>query len=254
MQKKEYYNIFSNEETHFYYTSVHKTIDALIKEYSKKKNPKILDAGCGTGGLLIKLQSIGKIYGIDNSEHAIKLAKKRGLKNIKKGSVLKIPFRPNTFDIVTCIDVLYHEQVTNDSEAIKEIFRVMKVGGVLILKLPAHNWLRGTHDKVVHTRHRYNLKEVKNLLMTGGFQIKKLSYSYLFLFPLVVLKRFLDQILKLGVSSEIGRLPSNLNLILEKIMNAERKIFLKQDLPTGLFIYAVAIKPNMGKHKKSLMS
>ena len=109
MQVSEYKNIFLNESTHFYYIGTHNTILYLVKIYlPKKKNPKILDAGCGTGLLMKKIGKIGRVWGVDISPEAIKFTKRRGIKNTIISSVEKLPFQDNVFDIVVSVDVLYH--------------------------------------------------------------------------------------------------------------------------------------------------
>src|SRR3989344_4102638 len=105
MEKTEYKNIFDNERTHFYYVGTHNAVITLLNSYLKsKKNNLILDAGCGTGLLMKKINSFGKIYGIDSSNEALKLAKKNNITKTKKASVEKIPFKGNYFDAIVSID------------------------------------------------------------------------------------------------------------------------------------------------------
>mgnify|MGYP001566594883 CR=1 FL=1 len=139
MEIAEYRNIFEHEETHFYYVGTHNAVIELLKKYLFKKTGNIiLDAGCGTGSLMKKLKSFGKIYGVDVSHEALKFAKSNGLKQVRKGSVTNIPFKENQFNAVVSIDVLYHKAVKSDLKALKEFIRVLKPGGVLIIKNPAH--------------------------------------------------------------------------------------------------------------------
>ena len=160
MDISEYKNIFENEESHFFYVGNHNMVLSLVKRYLKPgKEIRILDAGCGTGLLAKKLEKFGVVTGIDISPEAILYAKKRGIRAIK-ASVTKLPFKDETFDLVVSIDVLYHQNVENDLNALGEFKRVLKPNGILIVKVPAYNWLRGSHDIVVHTKHRYTLEEL----------------------------------------------------------------------------------------------
>lgn len=225
---------------------MHNSIMQLLNKYiSKKQNNIILDAGCGTGLLLQKMSSLGKTYGVDINSEAIKFCRRRKLHNVQQGSIGNLQFPKNFFDIVTSIDVLYHLQVRNDKEALKEFYRVLKSGGILLLKVPAYEWLKGRHDVVVHTNHRYTKKEVELILKKTGFVVKKLTYGNALLFPLLLIKRLTDRYLPLEDSSEVQRFPKVINQILVLIQAIETKVLLLFNLPFGFSIYAVAQKPNI---------
>lgn len=244
MEISEYKNIFENESTHFYYVGTHNlTIKFLVKYLSKKGTNKILDAGCGTGALIIKMSKFGKVWGIDASSEALKFTKRNGLKKIKKGSVTKIPFNKNTFDAVVSVDVLYHKNVENDQRALEEFYRVLKPGGILIIKNPAHNWLRGSHDIIIHTKRRYNKEKFKKKVNKAGFQIIRLSYINISFLPLAILKRLTESLMKSKPSSDVGKLPKMLNNLLINIYNAEIKILETIDIPAGLSLFTIARKP-----------
>ncbi len=244
MELSEYRNIFEHEETHFYYVGTHNAVIELLKKYLPKKNGNIiLDAGCGTGSLIKKIKSFGKIWGIDASSEALKFAKKNGLKNVLKASVEKIPFENNTFDAVISIDVLYHKEVKSDLKALREFKRVLKPGGILIIKNPAHNWLRGNHDIVIHTKRRYSSKQFGEKLHQAGFQIIQLSYINIFFFPLAIIKRLVESVLKTKPSSDVKSLPPQINRVLINIYNFETKLLTKGTIPLGLSLFAIGRKP-----------
>ena len=242
MQASEYKNIFLNEDSHFYYIGTHNAVLGLLNKYSPKKNKlKILDAGCGTGFFMKKLEKIGKVWGVDINPEAIKFTKKRGIKNVSLSSVEKLPFNDNFFDAVVSIDVLYHQEVGSDIRALKEFYRVLKPGGFLIVKVPAFNWLRGSHDIVVATRQRYTKKELGEKIKLSGFEIKKLSYGNMTIFPIALLKRITDRFSKKH-SSDVETVPDFLNKTFIKIMGIEDKMIAFTGLPFGLSVFAVAQK------------
>ncbi|MCX7928823.1 MAG: class I SAM-dependent methyltransferase [Patescibacteria group bacterium] len=232
MESAEYENIYKNEATHFYYVGIHSIVISLIKKYSRKKNPKILDAGCGAGLLAKKMSALGRVYGIDLSKEAIKYAKKRNI-NVKIGSVTKIPYPNNYFDIVTCIDVINLAEVDNEQKALSEIFRVLKPNGILIMRASAIPWLASEHDKWVHIKKRYFISEVKEMLAQTKFKIEKLSYINFFLFLPALIKHILWQISGRNNSQTAV---TKVNTLINKIMIALTRIeqfFLNY---TNLFI------------------
>lgn len=244
MEIAEYKNIFENEKTHFYYVGTHNAVIKLLNAYlPKKKNNEVLDAGCGTGALIKKLQRFGNVWGIDLSSEALKFARKNKLRRIKRGSVENIPFKDSQFDAVVSVDVLYHRQVKDDKRALREFKRVLKPGGILIIKNPAHDWLRGGHDKIIHTKRRYSKSDLEIKLKESGFSIIKLSYVNMFFFPFAVTKRVFESLSYQKPHSDVAPLHPLLNNFLKSVYNLEMEIWTRATLPFGLSLFAIAKKP-----------
>lgn len=244
MNISEYKNIFENEDTHFYYVGTHNAVIEFLNKYLIRKTGNIiLDAGCGTGALMKKLNKFGEVYGIDVSDEALKFAKRNGLKRVKKASVMDIPFKENTFDAVVSIDVLYHKQVKDDLKALREFRRVLKPSGLLIIKNPAHNWLRGSHDVIIHTKHRYSKNEFRQKLQKVDLQIVKLSYINIIFFPLAIIKRLLESVLRVTPKSDVRPLPTSVNKLLIDAYSFEAKFLLRNAIPFGLSLFVIAKKP-----------
>ena len=89
--------------------------------------------------------------------------------------------------------MVYHLGVGSDTCALREIHRVLKPGGLFLLRVPAHDWLRGEHDRLVHTRHRYSRGEVLSKLGQAGFVVERLTWANSLLFPPAVAKRLLER-------------------------------------------------------------
>jgi hypothetical protein len=86
---------------------------------------------------------------------------------------------------------------------------VLKPNGLLLLRVPAHDWLRGEHDRLVHTRHRYGRQEVDDKLRAAGFEVEQLSWANAVLFPAAAAKRLLERrrgLLGLAASRDLHRL------------------------------------------------
>ena len=137
----------------------------------------ILDVGCGGGKTINKLAHLasqGKVYGIDYSLDMVKFSKKinktliaQNRVQIKEGSVKKINFEDDFFDIVTAIETYYFWN--NLAVAFKEIRRVLKPGGKLLL---INELLCGvTPEKIIEETHvkLFKLQEIQNLLKSAGF-------------------------------------------------------------------------------------
>lgn len=247
MEIAEYRNIYENEGTHFFYVGNRNLVLSLAARYlAKNKNTvKILDAGCGTGLLAKKMEQFGEVVAVDNSPEAIKFAKKSGVK-ARLASVNKLPFKDNVFDLVASVDVIYHKMV-DDKKALAEFFRVLKPGGILILRVPANKWLGTLHDRHVHTRERYDKENLREKLENDGFVIEKLSFVNLSLVLLVLGRRLWERIVRpQGSASAVGKFPRILNSLLSFSLSLEARFLLAGNLPLGIGLVAVCQKPGLG--------
>lgn len=245
MEISEYKNIFLNEESHFFYVSMHYLVLELIKKYAGNKKLLILDAGCGTGELMRKLANFGKTVGIDSSEEAIRYAKKR-LVDVRLASIQEMPFKDSSFDVVTNIDVIYHMNV-DDVVALSEVRRVLKPNGMLVLRVPANKYLTSAHDAHVHTARRYNKKELEHKLHRTGFEIKLISHVHSPIFPVSLIKVMLEKITKKDVNSAIGVVNKKLNSLLTIVLKIEALLIsqgLTMPFGQGLIVVAVPSRRN----------
>lgn len=239
--------MFEVEDTHFWYRGM-RTISKMLlgKFISRKKGNRILDAGCGTGSGIIFLQQYGKVDGFDISKQAVRFCHLRGLKQVITGTIDRIPYKDNTFDIVTCFDVLYHQKVESDIKSMKELYRVLKPGGILLLRIAANNWLFSYHDVAVHTRHRYNSDELRGLLEKTKLQVLTLTYANMFFSPVIVTIRFIEKFLRSKKSnqSDVNKVNPIVNMACYVPFLIESILIKYLSLPFGLSIIGVAKKPS----------
>jgi ubiquinone/menaquinone biosynthesis C-methylase UbiE len=236
MEHREYETLFRVEEKHWWYRALHKN---MLR--SLNKNGDVLDAGCGTGLLLQKLQEQGRAIGIDFSENAVKFCHQRGLQQVARASVERLPFSDRTFTAITSADVLYHKGVANDQQALKEFHRVLKPDGIIVLNLPAFEFLRSSHDRAIHTDRRYTKRQLRSMVEAAGFKIQKLYYRNTLLFPLVALIRMLRKG-SLGSDSDVVLPSSIVNETLTRILFLDDWLARKIPFPAGVSLFCLARK------------
>jgi len=246
MDPQEYHLMFKVEQTHWWYLGMEKITRAILNKWiCPGSNLSILDAGCGTGaGMSAYLPDYGKVTGIDISPIALEFCRKRNLTSLALASVMEIPFKPDSFDLVTSFDVLYEQAVSSDLATLTEFSRVLCPGGFILLRLPAYNWLRGQHDITIHTARRYTASQVSSLLKNSGFHLLHISYANTFLFPLAVAKRFLERIHPhIPASSDLSVNVGIFNGLFKQILSSEALLASRIGLPFGLSVIALGQKP-----------
>jgi SAM-dependent methyltransferase len=246
MEPGEYKTMYTVEDRHWWYLGMQRITTGLLDHlYPGRTDLNILDAGCGTGAVMVYLSRYGAVAGFDLSELALDFCRQRGLTRLCRATVSRLPYPDQAYDLVTSFDVLYHVQVSDYRRAIGEFHRVLKPGGRLFLRLPAYNWLRAHHDEVVHTRHRFTDAEIGHALTAGGFAVEKLSYANTLLFPLALVKRLGERLAPArSGSSDVQANPGWLDRWLGRLLGLEARWLVRHRLPYGLTVVAVARKPD----------
>jgi SAM-dependent methyltransferase len=238
LKPSEYTNIRLLEDFHWWYVATHRAVFSELKRLSV--NTRVLDAGCGTGGLLEFLRKSFNVAGFDDSFEAVRKAFERNgsYESLAVGDVESIPFHNNRFNAVTCIDVIYHANVADERVALNEMNRVLKPGGYLILQVPAFECLRGGHDEAVHTRKRYRAREIRSLLIETGFKVTRIRYRYPWLFLLALIIR---KVTRGSGRSDLRPVNPVLNALLSYVSRfSDSSIFPR--LPFGTSVFAVGQK------------
>jgi ubiquinone/menaquinone biosynthesis C-methylase UbiE len=172
----------------------------IVEELDPKDGDKILDVGCGDGFYLHLLSNLGiklNLTGCDFDFGALRSAKKnlRGKKVrlIQADLMKRLPFRDESFDKIVMSEVAEH--LPNDVRGLKEVYRVLKTGGILCLSVPNANypflwdpvnWVLehffGTHIKSgfwagIWNQHLrlYTPLQIKKVVKKAGFKVKKVE-------------------------------------------------------------------------------
>lgn len=189
MKTTEYKKMADAENTYWWHVGRMNIIDRHMQKMSLPKNSAILNIGCGTGGTINMLEKHGNLENVDTSKEAVNHLKKRNIKNVRRISGLKLPYKNDTFDLIVALDVLEH--IKEDLKALAEWNRVLKPGGKLLITVPAYQWLWSDHDESLHHYRRYTLSSLHSRVNREGFKVNKRSYIIVFSFPLIVAYRFI---------------------------------------------------------------
>jgi SAM-dependent methyltransferase len=151
----------------------------------------LLDAGCGTGGFLAQIaaeQPGASMVGLDAEPAACARAAAKSRRPVCAGSVNALPFADAAFGAIFSADVLCHAGV-DERAALAQFYRCLGDDGVLVLSLPAYQWMMSRHDLAVSNARRYTRSGIARLLQSAGFRVMSAGYWNMLLFPLMVLTR-----------------------------------------------------------------
>lgn len=247
MEETEYLKMYEVEESHWWYVGLHELIMHFVDMERAKKGPlKILDAGCGTGRLCQLMAGFGDVSGCDISGIALELCFKRKIKTFSADLNLA-DLGTENYDVITSIDVLYHRLIQDDRKVLTRFNKALKPGGILILNLPAYNFLKSRHDMAVHTRQRYTKSSTANKLKDAGFIIEKATYRVGFLFPFIAVYRLLQRLSMDKPDdkavSDVAMPSQFVNKTLLSLNRLENRFIKKiSDLPFGTSLFVVARK------------
>ncbi len=236
MEAAEYALMDAAEGRMWWYRALHARLVALLEG----TDGPILDAGCGSGGLLALLAG-GERHGLEFSALAAPLAAAKSGARIVRGSVNAMPYAEGSFAAVVSADVLCHAAV-EPGVALAEVWRVLRPGGRVVLNLPAYQWLLSAHDRRVHNARRATAGSLRRQLQAAGFAGVRVRYWNALLLPLMVVQR---KVLARGAAaaSDVANFSPWLDAILFAVTDIERR--LPGWFPAGGSILATATRPEI---------
>lgn len=243
MEKALYDKVSELQNEHWWFVARRSFIASFFAK--KSKSNAILEIGCGPGPMINFLKNYGNfVIGIDYSEYALTLCTQNGHDNLVRGTVEHLPFSDESFDLLTSFEVLYHKQVGNDISVMKEMHRVCKVGGHVVIVDPAFDFLKGKHHNFSHGIRRYTVNELTRKLESVGFVIKRASYIYMSIFPLLYVMRVIKNIFspKNAMSSELNKTNPLVNRCMIILFQFEALILRKLNFPFGASVFCMAEK------------
>ena len=244
MERGEYERLAAAEDRAWWFRGLHANLVGALPRAAPAPG-RVLDAGCGTGGLLARLAAAfpaAAIVGLELDPGAAAVARAKSGRPLAIGSVDLLPFVDRAFDAILSADVLCHQGVDQE-RALHHVRRCLKPGGVLVLNLPAYRWLYSAHDVAVENARRYARGEVRDLLAAAGFARIRTRHWNTFLFPLMVVRRKLWPRGAAG-ASDVELLPPPVERAFGAVMALESRLLAAGiSLPFGGSILATAVKP-----------
>jgi ubiquinone/menaquinone biosynthesis C-methylase UbiE len=235
------------ERSHFWFRGFRAFVTPLVERAVDGRRAEILDCGAGTGHNLEWLSRFGRATGIDLTWSGLAYARGAGRTRLANASAAALPFRDASFDLVTSFDVLQCIPGHAERDAVREMRRVLRPGGHLVVNVAALNLLRGNHSVLSREVRRYNRRGLRRLLEASGFELLTITYTNAALFPLVAAVRAAQRATGLAASDadaaatqEISIPPAPLNALLGGVLALEARLARAVPLPFGSSLMALA--------------
>jgi SAM-dependent methyltransferase len=234
------------DEHHWWYRGRRRIIRAELERLPLPAGARILDAGCGSGRTLEELREYGEVSGIELSPEAAEIARGRGEYDVRVGRLEELPWEAGTFDLISCLDVIEH--TPDDRLTLRELRRVCKPGGWLLVTVPAYQALWSLHDEANHHYRRYVRKTLRSAAVQAGWQVQRMtSFNGLLLAPAAAVRlsqRWRMRRPNAAYTPDLQLGPAWLNGVLERPLRIEARWLARgRTLPAGLSLLAVLRSP-----------
>jgi SAM-dependent methyltransferase len=258
MKQVEYYRMAESESSHWWYRSLHKLVLGELNKHFDSNGIFIIDAGCGTGGLIGYLERHGytQVEGFDDSNTAVQICKNRKMP-VFKGDIRDVTeyFMEHSADAVISNDTFYYLDIKEQRKFTDDVYPILRDEGIIIVNIPVFKSFRGIHDIQVGIRERYHHSDIWNSFDRDKYRMVTKVYWPFFLSPAIWLTRFVQRI-KLRYSqdislvSDLGNENKITNEILYGITSTENELMPRKPFGSSLFLVMKKINKSNGKKEK----
>lgn len=246
MDRSAYDRWFELEDRHFWRVAKRELILELVERHRPAPAPgqplRLLDIGGACTLLTRELGRFGEITMVEHDEEMARFAAETLGLPVRQGSLPdRLPADlGGPFDVITLIDVLEH--IDDDVAAARAVLEILRPGGLAVISVPAVPLLWSEHDVSVHHRRRYMARTLRPVLTAAGFAVERLTYHTSLLFPAVLAQRLWSRLrrgLEARAEYPVHAPPAVLNRAFYAVMNLERRLLRRVDMPIGSSLVAI---------------
>jgi SAM-dependent methyltransferase len=245
VEEVEFRALVENAERHWWYRGRRRVINAQLERLELPRGGAVLDAGCGSGRTMDDLARWGSVAGFDFNQLGVEHARARGHADVRHARVEEIPWPDESFDLITCLDVIEH--TPDDVASLRELRRVARPGATLLVTVPAYQVLWSSHDVANHHYRRYRRPALVAAGRSAGWEPVTVTYFNSLLLPAAAVVRLLERLRRRPRPTDRPHsemTPPALDRVLQLPMWGEAAaIRLGVRLPAGLSLMAVFRAP-----------
>jgi SAM-dependent methyltransferase len=233
------------ERDHWWFVGKRMILRAVLED--RVRNDRLLDLGCGTGGVLRDWMDESRCFGIDRNPLALEICARNGFARLVRGDLTSLPFDEQSFDAVLLMDVIEH--LDDDLGFLRTASELCAPGGRVVVAVPAFQALWSQHDETFEHRRRYSAKQLVTVIRRAGLEPERVTYTNTLLFPVAAVWRLASYRLGFGrvaPKHDFWPIPGWLNRILTGVYALEARLLKRFDLPFGVSVLCVARRPPEG--------
>jgi SAM-dependent methyltransferase len=236
----------AHEDRHWWFAGRRAVIGALLDRMDLPADPSIVEAGCGTGGNLDMLGQRGEVHAFEPFGEAVDIARDRHPTiEVRAGELpRRLPYADASFDLVAALDVLEH--VDDDVGAMASLVQLARPGGWIIVTVPAHQILWGSHDRRLHHLRRYGRRKIRELAVGAGAEVTFETAYNTVLAPIAIVYRIMERIVGGDFGNQERMPPAFVNDVLAACFKLERHFVRRGRVPFGLSYALVLRRPSAG--------
>jgi SAM-dependent methyltransferase len=230
------------EDGHWWFVGKRLLLHALFGD--REPRGRILDLGCGLGGVLRDFELSAACFGTDRSAYALRVCRSKGAAAFARADLLSPPFRAGSFDTVVALDVIEH--LADDVAFLRVARALLAPGARLIVAAPAFDLLWSQHDVTFQHHRRYTAQSLRAAVEAAGLAPERITYLHALVFPVALIWRLASYRLGLGrfaPSTDFWPVPGWLNRILAGAYRLEAWLLRRFNLPVGVSVACVARSP-----------
>ena len=254
MDRRLYRQLHEIERTHWWFAGRRMLLSSALSWLDVPAR-SILDVGCGVGtnlDLLLDHYPEAWLLGVDLERDPLILGRADRAVSVCQGDICTLPFRTGTFDLITALDTVEH--VPDDGEALRELARVCRPGGMVLVTVPAFPLLWGNIDEAGLHYRRYQRRTLLDRMEAAGFSVRLERFFNYLLFPPIAVVRLLARILPRRRAEDATRVRTDFDLVKSGPLNSLlREIFsLEASIPAwsppfGVSLLCAAVREPAGR-------
>lgn len=241
MNEHEYERMRAVEDANWWFAGKRLLVEGLLRRSlgSQPAGP-ILDVGCGTGATLATLAAFGDPVGTDLAPAALRLTAQRGAGRLCAADAERLAFASGSFAAVTALDVIEH--LDHPITALREMARICRPGGVVVITVPAYPLLWSDHDVALQHRRRYTPRLLRSQVDAAGLRVERITHAYAAFFVPALIVRRLRRLRprRKPPQADLGMVGGSLNGLLLGYMNLEAAALSAVNLPIGTSLLCLA--------------
>ena len=183
-------NLYAAEKDYFWFVARRERILAAFQKFVKKP-AYVLEIGAGTGYVAQGILSNGyRVAAGEMHLSGLRYARRNGIEECYQFDLFKPPFE-NKFDAIGMFDVLEH--LEDDVLALRQVSKMLKPDGLILVTVPAHQWLWNRDDAIAAHKVRYGKRKLNQVFEQAGLQVLEARFFFIAILPLLYLRRLLNR-------------------------------------------------------------